>query len=182
MKFLTRVMFVLAAGVLASFAMAGDFTTYSIGNSLTQDLLYQVQGHIYTYEQYLGNTYHWGVQFRPGTTLTYLHDNPWDLRQKASTMSGIGYYASSPTSSLGWPSSNTQPWDVALTSAANTWDVVTMEPYKSISDTGPYNCTLGMDTTAMNDVITKTRASNATNNASTQFFLYAAWPDWSARV
>jgi hypothetical protein len=182
MKVLTRVSFVLAAGMLASFAMAGDFTTYAIGNSLTQDLLSQVQGPIYTYEKNLGNTYHWGIQFRPSTTLTYLHDNPRDAGQTAITVSGIGYYASSPTSSGGWPSSNTQAWDVALTSAANTWDVVTMEPYKSISDTGPYNCTLGTDTTAMNDVITKTRASNATNNASTQFFLYAAWPDWSANI
>ena len=101
MKVLTRVMFVLAAAVLASFAKAGDFTTYSIGNSLTQDLLSQVQGHIYTYEYNLGNTYHWGIQFRPSTTLTYLHDNPRDVGQTASTVSGIGYYASSPTSSGG---------------------------------------------------------------------------------
>lgn len=184
MKALTRVTLALATCVLASVAMAGDFTTYSIGNSLTQDLLYQVQGPIYTYENRLGNTYHWGIQFRPGATLTYLHDNPRDAGQPAITRSGIGYYASSPTSSGGWPSSNTQAWDVALTSAANTWDVVTMELYKSIPNTNrPYSyCTLGTDTTAMNDVITKTRASNATNNASTRFFLYAAWPDWSANI
>ncbi len=182
MKALTRVTLALATCVLASVAMAGDFTTYSIGNSLTQDLLYQVQGPIYTYENNLGNTYHWGVQFRPGATLTYLHDNPRDAGQPAITRSGIGYYANSPTSSGGWPSSNTQAWDVALTSATNTWDVVTMELYKSIPNTNrPYSyCTLGTDTTAMNDVITKTRASNITNNASTRFFLFAAWPDWSA--
>ena len=131
MKVLTRVMFVLAAGALASFAKAGDFTTYSIGNSLTQDLLIKSTATSIRTSTYLGNTYHWGVQFRPSTTLTYLHDNPWDFGQKASTVSGIGYYASSPTSSGGWPSSNTQPWNVTLTSAENTWDVVMMEPYKA---------------------------------------------------
>jgi hypothetical protein len=141
------------------------FTAYHIGNSLTEDLFYDFRTVSTRYEATQGNTYAWGFHFRPGTSLTFMYKYPTPPATPYPTISGVGE-----TDTSLWSTTNLVPWPISL--PGNHWDVVTMEPFPGGSTDGP--ATLGSDTVAINAMIalTKTR----TDNASTRFFIYEAWP------
>jgi hypothetical protein len=158
----------------ASPVIAADFTTYIMGNSLSADLMSHFRSAANTYVTGKGNTYHWGNQYRPSTTLSYLYAYPIDAPgQEVLTNSGIGM-----TSAEWTPKTNLVPWNVALPN--NRWDAVILEPFKSNATqagvTDPYYSTLGSDTKAVNDVITQTRKATGGVNNDTKFYIYAAWP------
>ncbi len=175
---------IFLSGAAASPALAGDFTTYTMGNSLSGDLEYHFRSFANAYEVKQGSTYHWGQQFRPSTTLTYLHDNPTDagldskgnpFDQVTQSAIGLDYTQGLPSNAN---STRESKWDKAL--PENKWDAVIFEPYRSTAGAeAPYVCTLGSDRALINDMIAKTRGAPGGVNASTRFFLYAAWPDWA---
>lgn len=156
-------MFALAAGAAASSVLAGGstFTSYQIGNSLSEDMWRVFPVLAASHEARQSNTYMWGGHFRPGTSITYMSKNP----TAASTLSGVGLNGSS------LPGTNLTPWNVAL--PGNPWNAVTMEPYPSYNEVYG-SVTLATDTAAINGIISTTR-TNA-SNASTRFFIYGAWP------
>lgn len=178
-----------AAIAAASSVMAADYTTYIVGNSLSVDLMNHFRYAANTYEQGKGNTYHWGQQYRPSTTLTYLHDNSTDAGQTDAnqmTTSAInltytqglpGQWSDAQHTTLN-PNRNNSPWTVALPN--NRFDGVILEPFKSnatqLGSNDPYYCTLGSDTNAVNDIVSTTRNAPENINAAAKFFIYAAWP------
>ncbi|MDD5199429.1 MAG: dockerin type I domain-containing protein [Terrimicrobiaceae bacterium] len=140
--------------------LVGYFTAFHIGNSLTQDMFINFRNVGTRYEATQGTNYLWGYHFRPGTSLTFIYNNPNDT---ISTRSAVGL-----TSVSAQPATNLVPWPTAL--PGNTWSVVTMEPFPD--STAP--ATLATDTASVNGMIAAAR-TNA-NNASTRFFIYEAWP------
>jgi hypothetical protein len=146
-------------------SLSRTFTAYHIGNSLTEDLFYDFRTVATRYEATLGNTYAWGFHFRPGTSLTFMYKYPTPPAIPYPTISGVGE-----TGTSLWSTTNLVPWPISL--PGNNWDVVTMEPFPGGGTDGP--ATLGSDTVAINAMIALTKTK--TDNASTRFFIYEAWP------
>ena len=158
---------VLVLTTIASSATAETFSVYHIGNSLSCDTYIAFRKVATDYEAAKGNIYSWGYHFRNGTGITWIYANPTPpplANGKIDfTRSCVGQTATSP-----WPGTNLVPWPKAL--PGYHWDVVTMQPG---SDT-QIRTNLLTDAAAINGMIdqARTRADNAT----TRFYIYAAWP------
>lgn len=141
---------------------AADFSVYHVGNSLTGDLVSEFPNLAAPYEQALGRGYRWGLHFRPATSLTFIYEFPTALKSSSVMAAGDERRA--------WHAVDTPgfiPWSVAL--PGNHWDVVTLQPWQDDS-----NATLKGDTAAINAIIAAARTRP--DNASTRFYVYAAWP------
>lgn len=166
----------LTAG-FAAWADNGTFSVYHVGNSLTGDLFGGLKYAATTYENGKGNTYTWGVHFRPGTSLTYMYTYPVDPSGKTSSVAGVNTNYSwkgfaGPKDAGGNPTTTPVPWTASL--PGNHWDAVTLQPYYAGDNVAS---TLQTDTSAINAMIalTKTRS----DNAATRFYIYGAWPQAS---
>jgi hypothetical protein len=138
---------------------AGEFAVYHIGNSLSGDL-YRYFGKVGSrYETTQGNTYSWGYHFRPATVLTFIYAHP-DAEKTTSVVDL--------TATSGGSRTNLAPWTTAL--PGKHWDVVTLQPHPA-TDQGPN--LLSDNIAAINGMIAKARENPA--NASTRFYIYAAW-------
>ncbi len=163
MCFLVLILSACADGV------AGTFSAYHVGNSLTGDLFTGFRYSSTTYQTSQGNTYNWGVHFRPGTALTKMYNVPDDNIAAASggtrSVTGTG-------TSFSWHDNpNNVPWTTSL--PGSKWDAVTMQPYPGANGVSG-DSTLGGDTTAINGMIASAKSNPS--NASTRFFIYQAWP------
>jgi len=160
-------LFAIAAAAIASASAAETFSAYYIGNSLSNDMYNAFRKFASDYQAARGGTYSWGFHFRNGTGLTWMFENPTPPPAPDGkidfTRSAIGLDATSHG-----PASNLVPWPVAL--PGNHWDVVTMQPARDSK--GPTN--LATDMAAMNAMIAA--AKTRPDNASTRFYVYAAWP------
>ncbi|MEI8196956.1 MAG: DUF4886 domain-containing protein, partial [Phycisphaerae bacterium] len=110
-----------------------------------------------------GKTYQFGVHFRPATALSYIYDNPTSPKSSS--------YATGPDQKGAWKNFDVAgfvPWTKAL--PEQHWDVVTLQPWQDDS-----KATLQSDTAAVNGMIAAAR--KRADNASTRFFIYAAWTD-----
>lgn len=136
---------------------AGEFSLYYIGNSLTGDLMSGLRYSASSYENSLGNTYKWGTHFRASTSLTYMYNNPNDASSASVTGTNTDYL---------WDATFV-PWTASL--PGKHWDAVTLQPWQDST-----LATMAGDTAAINGMIAATRTRP--DNASTHFYMYAAWP------
>ena len=157
----------LAFGAMIAPAVAGDFSSYHIGNSLTGDLMGKFPKLATQYAQETGGTYAFGIIFRSATSLTFLHDNPSDTSNTESC-AGINEKGTWHFNKKGDPRNDGTfvPWTVSL--PGQHWDVVTLQPWQDNT-----KATLKGDTDAVNDIIAITR--KRADNATTRFFIYAPW-------
>lgn len=157
----------LTSSTIASSGMAETFSAYHVGNSLSCDMYIAFRKTATAYQASKGDTYSWGFHFRNGTGITWMYANPTPPPAANGkidpTRSAVGQTAVSL-----WPDSNLVPWPKAL--PGNHWDVVTVQPFHDTQ----VSTDLATDKAAINGMIAaaKTRA----DNASTRFFIYAAWP------
>lgn len=167
------VLLVAAVSAVASSAFAGDFTSYHVGNSLTEDLMgwYTNMGFRKLARDYVqaqpSSTYSWGWHDYHGQSLTTIHNSPASYDSVRLRYDTAAKLEGTPTS----PQQSAQ-WNYAL--PGNHWDLVTLEPYPFGGAGGNSNATVATDTTSINDMITETR--KGPNNANTRFYIYAAWP------
>ena len=148
-----------------------NFLVYSVGNSLTQDMM--SGGLRYcatTYQTSLGNTFIWGAAFKAGSALPFFYNVPDDSTTGTYAMASY----SNVNTSIGYKSfPNNIRWTSALPS--NNWDAVTLEPYPGAVDaSGGGNATQGADTTVISGFITA--AKSVGKNAATRFYIFEPWP------
>ena len=143
-----------AVALSSSMVLATDLTSYSVGNSLTEDM-YKTLGGIMSAR---GVNWSSGFEMRSSTSLTQLYTVPSDFTYTVDTS---GKTVRSPTT----PGFT---WDVAL--PHNNWNVATFQPYYGNAQ---YTSTLATDTAAVNGLITSTHSAGA--NADTRFYVYAPW-------
>lgn len=152
---------------IAASAAAGTFSAYHIGNSLSCDTYIALRKVATDYQTTKGNAYSWGFHFRNGTGITWIYANPTPPPAPDGKID-LTRSAVDQTATSSWPGSNLVPWPVAL--PGNHWDVVTIQPcFDSQVLTN-----LSTDTNAINGMIAAAKARP--DNASTRFFIYAAWP------
>jgi hypothetical protein len=143
----------------------GTFSLYSVGNSLTQDLIGGFQYCATTYETALGNAFNYGSVFRSSTSLPFFYNVPGDTTTAS--------YEGTNTSLISKSYPNNVPWTGAL--PVKNWDVVTLQLYPGAIDLGGLtNANQGTDLAAINSFITDAHSSG--NNVSTRFYIYAVWP------
>lgn len=162
----------LAAAVVAvaSSAVAGDFTSYHVGNSLTEDLRgwnsnmgFRKLARDYV-EAQAPSKYSWGEHIRYGNPLNNIYANPGTY-----TYTKLGY-DHGPTVT----NAASAQWNNAL--SGNHWDLVTFQPYPALDGNGnnTSGSTLATDTSTINNWINLTRSRP--DNSTTRFYIYAAWP------
>jgi hypothetical protein len=143
-------------------APSGEVSVYHVGNSLTGDLISEFPKIATPHAATRDRTYQWGVHFRPATSLTFIYANPSAPRSASIRATNADGYTWKAVGADGYV-----PWTTAL--PGNHWDVVTLQSWQDDS-----KATMETDTAAFNGMIAAARTR--ADNASTRFYVYAAWP------
>jgi hypothetical protein len=154
----------IVASAVAGIASAADFSTYSVGNSLTDDMTYGFKYFATDHTTRQGGTYNWGIDYKGGTSLSTLDRVPDDNDPSAN---GIQSRTGVNTTVVSQVDPNNITWKTSL-APTNHWDAVTLELYPSAANETPL-ATQGSDTAAINGFI------SYNNHNSSRYLIFQPW-------